>query len=352
MTATDGAATPSGGATRMIKRRWDDAVVGLTLLIGVVIIVGATLWARQADLGKKRPTVTARFREVGNARVGTPVVIRGVRAGRIQLLEIDDDGWVTARIALDENAHLPESPAVVLGASSLFGEWQATITSRADLPDNPEVRRQIAEASGDPGKLPGAILPDIAEVTATAGRIAGDVALVAQRLNASFTDSASRELRASIQHIASISENLDATVRRQSRELDVLSADLRTGASQFAAASRAVHATLARADSATSQGEIARIVTDAEIAARALRATADELRATTLRLARAQDALERSAMRADSITWKINNGRGTLGLMVNDSSVYVGTDSLVKELRGLVSDVKKNPKKYISLEIF
>ena len=336
----------------MNKRRWDDAIVGLTLLLGVAIVVGATLWARQADLGKKRPTVTARFREVGNARVGTPVVIRGVRAGRIELLEIDDEGWVKARIALDEEARVPESPAVVLGASSLFGEWQATITSRGDLPDNPEVRRQVTDASGEPGVLPGALLPDIAEVTATAGRIAGDVAMVAARLNASFGDSASRELRASIQHVASLSANLDAIARRQSREIDALSAELRNGARQFSAATGAVHATLSRADSATAQGEIARIVTDAELASRSLRATADELRVATQRLARTQDALERAAFQADSITWKINNGRGTLARMVNDSSVYVESDSLVRELRGLIADVKKNPKKYVSLEIF
>ena len=336
----------------MNKRRWDDAVVGLTLLLGVLIVVGATLWARQADIGKKRPTVSARFREVGNARVGTPVVIRGVRAGRIELLEIDDDGWVRARIALEPDAHMPDAPAVVLGASSLFGEWQATITSRADLPDNPEVRRQVTDASGEPGVLPGAILPDIAEVTATAGRIAGDVALVAARLNTSFGDSASRELRASIQHVASLSANLDAIARRQSREIDALSAELRSGARQFTAATGAVHATLARADSATAHGEIARIVSDAELASRSLRASADELRAATARLARTQDALERAAFQADSITWKINSGRGTLGRMVNDSSFYLQTDSLARELRGLVADVKKNPKKYINLEIF
>lgn len=336
----------------MPNRRMDDAVVGLTLLVGIAIIIGATLWARQADIGKKRPTVVARFREVGNARVGTPVVIRGVRAGRIEQFEIRDDGWVTARIALDEDAHLPESPAVVLGASSLFGEWQATITSRADLPENPELRRQITDASGDPGMLPGGILPDIAEVTATAGRIASDVAMVASRLQGSFSDSASRELRASIQHMASLSENLDRLVRRQAGQVDALSADLRTGAREFAAATAGVRAAAARADSATAQGEIARIVADAEIASRTLRATADELRASAQRLARTQDAIERAAMQADSITYKVNAGRGSLGRMVNDSSFYIQTDSLARELRGLVADVKKNPKKYINLEIF
>ena len=48
----------------------------------------------------------------------------------------------------------------------------------------------------------------------------------------------------------------------------------------------------------------------------------------------------------------MNSGRGTIGRLMNDSSVYVEADSLVKELRGLVADVKKNPKRYISLEIF
>lgn len=333
-------------------RRMDDAVVGLALILGVALVVGATLWARQADIGKKRPTVTARFREVGNARVGTPVVIRGVRAGRIEQFELRQDGWVAARVALDEDARLPESPAVVLGASSLFGEWQATISSRADLPENPELRRQITDASGEPGTLPGGILPDIAEVTATAGRIASDVAMVSARLNGAFTDSASRELRASIQHMASVSANLDAVIRRQSGQVDRLSADLRQGASQFAAATSAVNAAAARADSATQQGELARIVADAEVASRQLRATADELRAASQRLARTQDALERAAVQADSITWKVNAGRGTLGRMVNDSSFYIQTDSLARDLRGLVADVKQNPKKYISLKIF
>lgn len=330
----------------------DDAVVGLALIIGIAVIVGATLWARQTDIGRKRPTVVARFREVGNARVGTPVVIRGVRAGRVELLEIGDDGWVRARIGLNEDARLPESPAVVLGASSLFGEWQATITSRADLPDNPEVRRQITDASGDPNAIPGAILPDIAEVTATAGRIAGDVAQVAARLNSSFTDSASRELRASIAHVATLSANLDAVIRRQSREVEALSRDLRAGAAEFARAGASVHQTVARADSATGQGELARIVTEAELTVRTLRATADDLRASSQRLARAQDAIERAAQRTDSITFKLNSGRGTFGRMMNDSSMYVEADSLVRELRGLVADVKKNPKRYISLEIF
>jgi phospholipid/cholesterol/gamma-HCH transport system substrate-binding protein len=37
---------------------------------------------------------------------------------------------------------------------------------------------------------------------------------------------------------------------------------------------------------------------------------------------------------------------------VNDPAFYRNTDSLVIELRALVADVKKNPRKYLSLRIF
>jgi phospholipid/cholesterol/gamma-HCH transport system substrate-binding protein len=49
---------------------------------------------------------------------------------------------------------------------------------------------------------------------------------------------------------------------------------------------------------------------------------------------------------------KINGGQGTLGRMVNDPHLYQNSDSLVTELRSLVADIKKNPKRYINLRVF
>ena len=49
---------------------------------------------------------------------------------------------------------------------------------------------------------------------------------------------------------------------------------------------------------------------------------------------------------------KVNSGQGSLGLLVNDAALYRNTDSLVAELRALVADVKKNPKRYINVKVF
>ena len=72
----------------------------------------------------------------------------------------------------------------------------------------------------------------------------------------------------------------------------------------------------------------------------------------SLRLGRMQASLERATLRADSIVARVDEGRGTVGRLVNDPALYVGTDSLVMELRALVADIKKNPKRYVNVKIF
>ncbi|MDP1862011.1 MAG: hypothetical protein Q8K82_25350 [Gemmatimonadaceae bacterium] len=49
---------------------------------------------------------------------------------------------------------------------------------------------------------------------------------------------------------------------------------------------------------------------------------------------------------------KVNSGRGTLGLLVNDPSLYYRSDSLVAQMRSLFADIKANPKRYVNVRIF
>jgi phospholipid/cholesterol/gamma-HCH transport system substrate-binding protein len=149
------------------------------MLIGTAIIVVATLWVKQADFGRDQTTVMARFRDVGGVRIGTPVVIRGVRAGKIEAMELSDSAFVVARMALDPDVDLPVDAVVLLNESSLFGEWQATITTRDAVGRDEDVLRQISETSR--GGASSRRRAGRARLTAVAGRIAGDVASVAER---------------------------------------------------------------------------------------------------------------------------------------------------------------------------
>lgn len=336
----------------MSERRRDDFVVGLTVLVTAVALVAAAMWVGQADTGRRRPRVEARFRDVGNMQIGDALLVRGVRAGQVEAMELERGDWVRVRFTMDPQVPLPPDPVVLLGAASLFGEWQATMLDRSALPGNPELREAIREASGERGVVPGATLPDLEQLTAVAGRIASDVAQVTGRARTAFDDSAAGDLRASFHHLNSLTTRLDRAVLVQSRQLDTISGQLQLGLHRANEAAAALQRTLARADSATAGDELRQVVQDSRVAAAQLRASTTELRSLVERLGTSQAHLASLLARADSVAAKLTAGDGSLGRLVNDPALYANSDSLVVELRALVADFRANPKRYMNLRVF
>lgn len=333
-------------------KRASDFVVGATVLIVTVVLVAVVLWVKQADLGGSKTGLIVRTRDVGGIALGNPVVIRGVRAGQVTGIELGERGWVVLKLGIDRTVSLPSDPVVLLVASSLFGEWQVNVSESAGLPADRELRAALAEARTSGDTLAGAVLPDIAQLTSVAGRIAGDVAQVADRFQVAFDDAASKELRASIRNFAQLSSDLARTMNAQSKNLDRISTDVQSGLASVNAAADDLSQFAGRIDSATSRGELQIIVNNSQSAARELVAATTKLRELSDGLARTESRLASAVSRADSVLAKANSGTGSLGLMLNDPALYRNSDSLVAELRSLVADVRKNPRRYLNLRVF
>ncbi len=334
------------------ERRKNDFIVGLTVLAVSVLVVATVLWLKQATIRGSTSSMTVRTRDVGGLALGNPVVVRGVRAGKVQAIALGDSGWVVVTLAVDKDVSLPRDPVALLFASSLFGEWQATIADAAGLPIDADLRAHIAEARTRGDTLAGAVLPDIAQLTAVAGRIAGDVSKVSNRVQTAFDDQAAGELRASIRNFAQLSDELAKTVRKQSLNLDKLSGNADRGVDKILSAAATIDKIAARVDSSTSKDELRQIVATTQNATRELLAATTRLRSIADSASGTQSRLNSVIAQADSMIAKVNSKRGTIGMLVNDSKLYSSTDSLVMELRALVADVKKNPKKYINVRVF
>jgi phospholipid/cholesterol/gamma-HCH transport system substrate-binding protein len=334
------------------KQRVNDAVVGSTVLIVIIVMIAAVLWVNQSSLGDRSGKLHARVRDVGGVSLGSAVVIRGVKTGRVDQIALGDSGWVVVRFALDEGVELPSNPVVLFVSSSLFGEWQATILGADGLPPDRELRAAITEASGARDTLPGALLPDIAQLTTVAGRIAGDVAEVADRVRTAFDDDAAKEMRSTIRSLAELSGELQRTVAKQSKNLDVVGADVQRGIADLSAAAAIIDSVARRIDASTSRGEITEIVNTVKRASQELLATTTQLRTLSVDVGRTQLQLEHAVANADSAFTKLNRGDGTLGLLMNDDRLYRNSDSAVVELRALLEDIRKNPRRYFNLRVF
>ncbi len=64
------------------------------------------------------------------------------------------------------------------------------------------------------------------------------------------------------------------------------------------------------------------------------------------------ETLNRISMRLDTLTMRIEQGQGSLGKLLNDSSLYNEIRTTNNELRELIKDIRENPTRYFNIKLF
>ncbi len=85
--------------------------------------------------------------------------------------------------------------------------------------------------------------------------------------------------------------------------------------------------------------------------------TVKNLEAATAKLANADvdgviKNLQTATGNLNELTTKINSKEGSLGLLINDKSLYNNLQNTVKSLNILLDDVRVNPKRYVNISVF
>ena len=334
-------------------KRENEFAVGLVVIAALALVVGGALWLSGAHLGKTDAAVTARFRTVGGLGVGNPVVLRGVRVGRVEAIRLAPGNWVEADLKIYSGVTLPAKPAVIAASASLFGEWAATLISSEPLPNDPNVRQALIEAqAAGGGRWPGATLPDIGQLTAQASRIATDIATVSNRIQTAFDSTAVTDLRRSIRDFGQIADRLARVTNEQADVIGNVGENLSKGSEALSRAATDLKTTLGRVDTATNQGQLATILNNSAATSTDLRSASQDFRQLMAAANRNQESLVRVLQNADSVMSHIANRSGTLGLLVSDSALYRETTLTMIQLRQLLSDIQANPRKYFTFSVF
>jgi len=327
-----------------VKRR-DEFLVGIAVLVAIVTVVLGAIFLSDTSVGRGEIVRVARFRSVGRLQPGAPVILRGVKVGTVQVLRLADNAWVEADLRVDRTVELPDRPAVIAVPASLFGEWQAVFVGRDELTD-PNVTLLLNEAAALGGDiLPGADLPDIGQLTAQASRIATDVGLITERVQGAIDSSVIRDLQLSVRDLRLMADRLNEFANTETGTLGRI-----TGNTERLTASAS--STLARVDSATRDGRIEDIVGSTQRFTSNLDSISSDLRAVAAAAHESRESLTRILVVLDSVLTRMEGGRGTLGLLSADSTLYQEATATVSELRSLIADIKANPRKYFRFSVF
>ncbi len=293
-----------------MKRR-DEILVGLFLIVATLVGVLGTIWLVRGGFAEGYP-LYARFPWGAGLKVGQPVQLAGVNVGYVADVELDPDGTLVVRMAIEDQYGIPvntTAQVVPVGTSAA-----APIALTPVAPS----RQYIAH--GDT-LVVGANSPSTAELLARADSIERNVSAITIELQRQLvTEGGLADLRATIGSTNELIAQLGVIAAEQSRGLTATMASARR--SVGALDSMVIDSTLRNLQSASANTH----------------ALTSNLQETTTQL--------------DAVLAQLQTTNGTAGKLLNDPALYTDLRGLVTRLDSLATDLQKNPKKYVNLSIF
>jgi phospholipid/cholesterol/gamma-HCH transport system substrate-binding protein len=329
-----------------VKRR-SDVAVGVVILLGLVLIVGGTIWMRGHGLGRGKREVQARFREVGQLQTGNAVKLRGVPVGQVEEIALEQRGvGVIVKMKIDQDVQLPDDPVVILSPESFFGDWQAEIFPRTRYP-----LYNYAESS-DPTVLPGYALPDMSRMTAVAERIAENIAVITDRVDIAFTEQTALNIRKAVENIQAVTGQLTGLLQAQEQTVKGVADQLEATSQTLGSAAETIQRTFAQIESAISEGELESIVDNVNRVTAELEQLSGNLVDVSGNLGTAVTSADSAFQSLNVVAARVRNGQGTLGMLLQDTTLYGNLVLTNKLVQDLLLDFQRNPRKYINLNIF
>lgn len=323
------------------------ATVMAALLVFAVGGAGGFFWQRYP--------LKTHFRNIATVKSGTPVRVAGIEVGVVTDVVFAGDGadcWF--EVADDVRPLITSRSLAVIGAISMLGEGAVDITPApggTPIPDWGYVPSGV-----DPGSI-AALTGSASESLAETSRLIADIRAGQGTLGRLVTDDAAyRDVEALVQAATRVAE----AVRQGRGTMGRLVNDPKIYDEIAASTSdlRAVTGRLARGE-----GSLGALLHDPALAKSATQAAA-HLEAMTGRLARGEGTagrlltdeqmftrLNNTAARLDDLTARLAAGQGTAGLLLQDRQLYENMSHAVTELRGLVSDIRRDPKKYLNVKV-
>ena len=334
-----------------MKRR-NELLVGISVLIAFAVVIGGAIWLSETDLGNRDVIHGVRFREVGGLKVGAPVTLRGVKVGRVNAIRLTPDDWVEADLKIRLDVDLPASPVAIAASGSLFGEWLVTVIGLPDAPQDPELRARLAESAAPGGLWPGATLPDIGQLTQQANRIATDLGTMTGRVSSALDSSAIQDVRRSLRDLREAADRLAEFARKQTGPFNQVTTNLAATSDEVGAASKRVNTLLGRVEDATKDNQVGDIMNSARATSADLRAASADARELLGAIRAHQNTLTRILETTDTLLTKVQSGRGSLGLLARDSTLYLETTALIKSMKDLLAEIQANPRRFFRFSVF
>lgn len=290
-----------------------ELMIGALAILALAILIFGIDFLKGINVFKAANYYYVEYTDVEGLAISAPVNLNGFKVGQVREInyEFENPGHVKVELSLDRQLKLPVGTQAVL-ATDLLGT--ATINLR------PGASQEMCEVGSSlEGVTDKGLMGGVSTMMPSIEGIFPKIDTLLTNLNAITADHA---LTASVKRLDGITANLELTTQR----LSALMATLPP-------VTRDVKAATANLDSIT--GDMA--VLTGRLRELPVDSLSADIAATLANLRALSDELK--------------NPDGSLGMLMNNPELYNNLNSTVSSLDSLFVDIKRNPKRYISIKL-
>lgn len=291
-----------------------EVLIGLIVFAALAVLIIGIDFLKGVNVFKAANYYYVTFTDVAGLAQSAPVTVNGFKVGQVRDIayEYDNPGHVRVELSLDRNLKVPAGSKAIL-ASDLLG----TASIALDMAPAKEYHKV-----GDTliGEVPKGMMDNVSNnlLPAVAG-ILPKVDTLLQNVNRLVGDPA---ITASVKRLDAITANLENTTR----QLNALMATLPPIVKNVNGITGNVN---------TMTSDLTGLT--ASLKDVPLDSLSQNLQTITQNLAQ--------------LSAQLNEPNSTLGLLTHDTALYNNLNSTVASLDSLFVDIKRNPKRYISIKL-
>ena len=290
-------------------------IIGLSVIVAIAILIVGINFLKGINLFKPANFYYAEYTDVAGLETAAPVTLNGYKVGQVREINYDysNPGHIRVLLALNKELQVPEDTRAMIGSNFLSGAFvQLQLGSS---------KKMLAVGSDiATGNAPDAISAITDEVMPKINAILPRVDTLLYNLNVLVADPA---LAASIGRLDGISSNL-----------------LLTSQGLNTAMNRQVPGIL---------GNAGRITRNIDTITYNLTDLSRQLR--ELPLQSTMSDVEQITQNLSRFSESLNNSKSTLGKLTSDPELYNRLNTGAADIDSLIVDIKKNPKRYISIKL-
>jgi phospholipid/cholesterol/gamma-HCH transport system substrate-binding protein len=338
---------------------WTELRVGLVLIASLVVLAATTLYigGGGASPFADKYEVRALMADVNGLKEGAPVRVGGLDVGNVTGVDFapGGKGMIEVRMKLDRRVQprVTTRSVVELGALGLLGEKAIDISASTE--GLPIEDGGLLPAAGDDAfkSLVSDTSESVTHMKKILSRIDAGQGLVGKALR-------DEELYDRLTDVSARLQDFMGRLEGEKGPLGRLVND-REMSAQLAATARGLDHLVGRIE--RGEGPLGTLSKDEELV-RQMKSTAAGFADVAGRMQRGEGTLgrlvhdeqlytrlEALTVRLDAITLRLDHGEGSAGRLLKDPELYENMNGTFADLRALVGDVRRDPRKYLHVRV-